>query len=466
MINKWAKIDKIHSEVVLAPSDLKSPSNVFGSQLRFHHQLKKVENNSFRTADETLTFDSSLPFQHKQKITKVDFSKVKKELVTKPLSYSSKISYLGSRKLVTSNSSSDLVRKKRDGGMSIPQDFEENKNSDDKCLGVSVEELFNPLATHSGQFCQVSRSIEKNNATHEKLSYEKRLELNNSYKPRSTVHSPEECCDNCMEMNQKLQEFMQLTEYVKSRKDTTCEYCQKVITTTLGEVNSIQVEDDLHCHHHISDIIFDSILRDNPTNSSLPVPIQSLHQDRNPHNHVGESIALMESSQRLFDFKKLHKTRITQLTQDKESKQKRLYAKLSDFTSMCQIIRKEMCQTKTGSTGNAEKVEHSESKNTYHMLLQLEAEIELLKTQPFTTCINEPQTSIFQGTEVITTRRDLLLESDVIPSSKNHNDYINSNDDFNSDFLLYSASDVASCLSDSETSHISQGLMFSIDDEF
>lgn len=447
IINKWVKINQHHSEA----SDLKYPSDVYGSKLLDHRQLKKDGDNSIRTADETATFDSSPLQQRKQKIIKVESSTVThKEHVTKTLQSNRRLSYQGLKKLAISNSYSDLVRKKRDGAIPIPQDSEENKNADDECLGVSLEELFNPLATDSDRFYQEGCSVEICNATHEKLSYEKRLKLDNSHMPTFILPSPEEGYDNCMEMNQKLQELLHLTEYVNSRKDTTCEHCQKVITTTLKELNSIQVKNDLHCHPHFSEI---------SVSLSLPVPIQSLRQDQNSHHHVEESIALMESSQRLSDFMNLHKTRITQLTQEKESKQRRLNTKLSDFTSMCQMIREEMSLTQT-STDNAKEREHSTSNNAHYMLLQLEREIELLKTQQIVS--NEPRTSTFQGTELITTRHDLISESFLIPSSKNHN----SSDDINSEFQLYYASDVGSCVSDAETSHTSHGLMFSLDDEF
>merc|ERR1712151_1099936 len=245
-------------------------------------------------------------------------------------------------------------------------------------------------------------------------------------------------CGNCKEMNVQVQEFMQLKEYIESRKNTTCEVCRKKIENALKEINSTSEDSSCDTSKAV------------PVGSSLPIQISK--EDQSPDYQVGDSIALMESSRRLLDFMNLHKTRINQLKQEKESKQKKLNTKLSEFSTMCQMIRCEISQTR----------DEFVSKSAYNMILQLEEEIKSLQAQHVGINDPEPQGCIIhQGAELFVPGCESMAESMIEKSSKINYVRNISDDNLNSD-----ESDVTSYLSDSDTSHASHELVFSLDDEF
>lgn len=418
IINKWVKINnKNHSDAMCTSSNLKVSSDKYGSKSFVYPNRKQGEDYTINTSDETATFDSSLNYLCKPNIIKLESNNNNKvQNTNKSSSYSSRIS----RKLSNSNSHTDNLRKKRADSIPIAQDYEEEekKDADGEYLGVSVEELFNPLATHPRNFYQ-DRSSLTNGASYHEEQFALDKHHNDSCKQSNALQDR----GNCKKVNVKIQEFIKLKEFLESKKDTNCELCRKTIENALKELNS--TSGDSSCDT-VSAI---------PASSSLPIQISK--QEKSPDYQVGESIALMESSQRLLDFMNLHKTRINQLKHDNESKQKKLNAKLSEFSILCQMIRNEISETR----------DESVSKNAHNMILQLEEEISKLKAEHVGINDLEAQRSIIhQDAELYVSGCDI------------HNIL---HEKLNSD-----ESEVTSCLSDSDASHESQELVFSLDDEF
>ena len=110
------------------------------------------------------------------------------------------------------------------------------------------------------------------------------------------------------------------------------------------------------------------------------------------------------------------------------------------------MIRNEMSKTR----------DESVSKNAVSMILELEAEINTLQSQQISTNVPEGiSCSIHEDTEIIAT------EPMVETTSNIH--YIRNISHGN---LTSLESDVTSCLSETDASHTSQELVFSLDDEF
>jgi len=436
IINKWVKINKYQSELDHHPSgEIKASSDLYGSKAFGYPRRKHGEDYSIKTADETATFDSSPNSRYKPSIIKLESSKV----ATK--SSSSFSTRKTSKKLSHSNSYTDLLRKKRADAIPIEQEYEKEPEvyNYEQPLGVSVEELFNPLATHSTHL-YYGDSLKENAACNRRHSCsDNRMGADtlDSCKQHSALHRSLEGCRKCAEVKAKVQEMIHSSEYIRSRKDGACGICRKTVDDAVRELASISADDDPSC---VPDVPAKT------TSISSSVPIQICKPGPSPDYQVGDSIALIESSQRLFDFMNLHKTRINQLKQEQESKQKKLNAKLSEFSVMCQMIRNEMSKTR----------DESVSKNAVSMILELEAEINTLQSQQISTNVPEGiSCSIHEDTEIIDT------EPMVETTSNIH--YIRNISHGN---LTSLESDVTSCLSETDASHTSQELVFSLDDEF
>lgn len=312
LVNKWVKISRTSSH-----SQEWSKPEV---------NCKRNEEFSTKTA-ETSTIDSL--FSQK---------KVQEEKPLRPtLSRRS-----SSKKLTSSNSYTDLLRRKNEEfrrdcpafelEVSIPIENQlgSSEYGDDAhdYSGVSVEQLFNPLTTtHVDSFLRKEKSVDSI-----------------------------ETCKNCCDIHEKVQDYAEFTKFLQNKDNIPCdcEQCNDALATAIEAAKSLNQDQPL------LEISCDSTKRNSRT--SLPVPI--LHNDAS-NQYVEESLALMESSRRLFEVMNLHKERMACLTKERNGWQENLDQKLSQFSVMCQSIRQEI-----SSEGNA-----------MQMLQDLEAQIGQLKSE-------------------------------------------------------------------------------------
>jgi len=402
LVNKWVKISRTSSH----------------SQEWSKPQTKRNEEYSTKTA-ETSTIDSliSKNIEERRQI----FRNEKKVYEQKPRPSLSRRS--SSKKISSSNSYTDLLRRKNEDfrrecpafelEVSIPMEkqigdnFEYDDGADN--LGVSVEQLFNPLTTtHTGEF-------------HRKETVE------DSTEKKAT-------CENCCDIHEKVQDYVEFTKFLQTKDNIPCKTCNGALSTAIEAAKTLQED-------HPFEISCSS--KRNSTTSSSPVPI--LHNESN--QHFDESLALMESSRRLFEFMNLHKERMAHLTREKVEWQENLDQKLDHFKDMCQSIRAELSNEK----GNA-----------MDMLFELEAQIGQLKSEQ--TKVSAP-VGVYQNPHGSIARHTRMHKFD--PGSPPENLHCDIHPYHHRKFSGCStSSDVLSSISDSShTASIQDDFMFSLDDD-
>jgi len=343
LVNKWVKISK------------------GTNRDSYDKDSKRYEDYSTRT--ETSTIDSSLIFQKQQRN--------EQEQVVAAV-YPSSISRKSSnKKLTRSNSYTDLLRRKKEEfikdcpgyelELNVPT-LQQQLHNTDEHVGVSLEQLFNPLKTTT----DAEDILRKDSVVDVKEDPSEKL----------NVH--ESACESCCVIHKKVQDYIAFTKFLQSKDNISpCEKCNEAISVAIRAAESFKVEkDDVESGFPMNEISCDSVFMCNSrTQSTSPVPIQHEALNGQPCRHVKESIALMESSRRLFEFMDLHKKRMAQLTQERNDWQENFDSKLSQFTTICQSIRHEIASTES-ETKNQIK-----SSNAMNMLVELEAQIGELKTE-------------------------------------------------------------------------------------
>jgi len=448
LVNKWVKISSRGANRDVYDTEWSKP---------YYRDSKRYEDYSTRTA-ETSTIDSSLVFQNQQRnepeqVVTADYNR--------PTSLGRKSS---TKKLTKSNSYTDLLRRKKeeflkdypaqDLQLNIPS-LQQQLDNTDEHVGVSIEQLFNPLTTttHVEDILRKDSVVDAKGYSSEKLN------------------ALESTCESCGLIHEKVQDYIELTKFLQSNHSILpSEKCNEVISVATGEVESLKVEndDDVESGLPLTEISCDSaFMRKSATQStSSPVPIQ--HEACQSSHYVEESIALMESSRRLFEFMNLHKKRMAQLNQERNDWQENLDSKLSQFTAMCQSIRQEIVSTES-ETKNQNK-----SNNALNMLAELEAQIGELKSEQ--NMNYSAPVRVYQNPHGDLARHASLLQNDkvLLPGSPpenlnctftNMHNYVNSpNHRRPSDSSTLS--DLISSISDSSHSaSIQDDFMFSLDDD-
>jgi len=443
LVNKWVKISRTNRD----------PCDTVWSKPHHNSGDKKYEDNSTRTA-ETSTIDSSLIFQHQHQPRN---EQVVMGSTTTALN-NNRLSSFGRRSSIKkSNSYTDLLRRKNEEfrkecpvhelEVNVPPLHKPLDHIDDEYLGVSVEQLFNPLTATHGEDILKTDSV-------------------------ST-------CESCCAIHEKVLDYVEFTKFLQLSKEDIipCKKCNEAISAAIEAAKSLKTitDDDVVVESvlPLNEISCDSTFRRSSaaTSTTSPVPIENLN-DR-PSHHVEESIALMESSRRLFEFMDLHKKRMVQLTQEKNDWQENLDSKLSQFTAMCQSIRQEIASPEEEpETNNHNQTNKS---NAINMLVELEAQIGQLKSQQ--TMKHSSPVRVYQNPHGTVARHTSMLQSDCIlhPGSPpenlegtfmNMHNYVHSHNKHRRHSGCSTSSDVVSSISSSSHSgSIQDDFMFSLDDD-
>lgn len=356
------------------------------------------------------------------------------------------------RKLNTSNSYSDLLRRKSDmmtkrqnHQPEITKAKELTRDENEDYLAMSPQELFNPLAPCDNLLTPtISHGKELRQSEPGYNSFVKKQTASEEYAYYSASNQSDhdepvtfDACDKCCESENNLEQYILLTDYFHSlsMNCATCKNCQDALQTALKVASTLEADQD-----HSATCTNSSTTRTSSGACSYPVPINSSLETDSTHL---ESIALVESSRKLLEFMNIHKKRIEQITREREEQQNSLSSKLSHLTSMCQEIRQEVSHSNNANGGS----------KVAAMLMHLEAEMNHLKSS---TRLTENVASL-ESSELIPIKDPILH---LTKSTGQFSRRVNSNDKL---LLGSSYKSNISCISGSSDESI-DGLMFDLDD--